>query len=127
MTHEAVLQVWDLLSQEPVAGLSDYATREEISGVVDAVHDLAVTTVTNDHVAHLGEVIVEGFFERFGGYTPTELLDELDLSREDLVADLVWIAQRAVDALRQTGDLERMLRAQLEPFYTSPEVAALLE
>jgi len=31
------------------------------------------------------------------------------------------------DALRETGDLERMLRTQLEPFYTSSEVKALLE
>jgi hypothetical protein len=72
-------------------------------------------------------VVVESFFEQFGGYTPTELLDELDLSAEDLVADLVRIAPRAVDALRETGDLERILRAQLEPFYTSAEVAALLD
>ncbi len=70
----------------------------------------------------LGEVIVDAFFDRFGGHTPTELLDELDLSREDIVADLVRIAPSAVDALRESGDLERMLRAELEPFYTSPEV-----
>lgn len=125
-TREAVMQVWDLLSKEQVAGLSHYATHEEISGVVDAVHELAVTTVANEHVADLGEVVVEAFFERFGGYTPTELLDELDLSREDLVADLVRIAPRAVDALRDSGDLERMLRAQLEPFYASTEVTSLL-
>ena len=125
-THEAVLQVWDLLAKEPVGGLSHYAEREDISGVVGAVHDLAVTTVANEHVARLGEVIVDAFFERFGGYTPTELLDELDLSREDIVADLVRIAPSVVDALRESGDLERMLRAELEPFYTSPEVTALL-
>lgn len=126
-TREAVLDVWDLLSQERVAGLSHYATRSEISGVVDAVHDLAVTTVANEHIADLGGVLVDGFFERFGGYTPTEMLDELDLSRDDLVADLVGIAPRVVEALRETGDLERMLRAQLEPFYTSSEVRVLLD
>ena len=71
-------------------------------------------------------MIVDGFFDRFGGYTPTELLDELELSREDLIADLVRIAPAVVDALREAGDLERMVRAQLEPFYTSPEVIALL-
>jgi hypothetical protein len=125
-TREAVLQVYDLLAQEPVVGLRHYATQEEISGVVDAVHELAVSSVANEHVAHLGEVVVEAFFERFGGYTPTELLDELDLRREDLVADLVRIAPGAVDALRETGDLERIVRAQLEPFYTSDEVIALL-
>ena len=125
-TREAVLQVWDLIAKEPVGGLSHHATREEIAGVVDAVHDLAMTTVSNEHVAGLGEVGVDAFFERFGGHTPTELLDELDLSRDDLVADLVRIAPRAVDALRETGDLERILRAQLEPFYSSDELIALL-
>ncbi len=125
-TREAVLEVWDLLAREQVAGLRHYATHEEISGVVDAVHDLAVTTVANEHVAHLGEVVVDAFFDRFAGYTPTELLEELDLSREDLVADLVRIAPAAVAALRESGDLERIVRAELEPFYASPEVTALL-
>ena len=125
-TREAVLQVWDLMAQERVAGLSRFTTREEFSEVVDAVHELAVTTVASAHVATLGEVIVDAFFDRFGGYTPTELLDELDLSRDDIVADLVRIAPSAVDALRESGDLERIVRAELEPFYTSPEVTALL-
>ncbi len=126
-TREAVLQAWDLLSREPVAGLSEYATRVEISGLVEAVHDLTVTTAVNEHVAHLGEAVVDGFFERFGGYSPTELLEELDLDRTEIVADLVRIAPAVVDALRQTGDLERMVRAELEPFYASPAVLALLE
>ena len=125
-TREAVLQVWDLMAQERVAGLSRFTTREEISEVVDAVHELAVTTVASEHVATLGEVIVDAFFDRFGGYTPTELLDELDLSRDDIVADLVRIAPSVVEALRESGDLERIVRAELEPFYTSPEVTALL-
>ena len=126
-TREAVLQVWDLVSVEPVVGLGRYATREEITGVVDAVHELAVHTVANDHVAHLGEVVVDAFFDRFGGYSPTELLDELDLSRDDIVADLLRIAPQVIEALRETGDLERIVRAELEPFYASPEVIALLE
>ena len=125
-TREAVLEVWDLLAEEPVAGLWRFATHEEVTGVVDAVHEVVVSTVASDHVARLGEVVVEGFFDRFGGYTPTELLDELDLSRADVVADLVRIAPGAVGALRETGDLERILRAQLEPFYSSAEVTALL-
>ncbi len=126
-TRAAVLQVWDLVSTEPVVGLGRFATREEITRVVGAAHELTVSTVANEHVAHLGEVVVEAFFDRFGGYTPTELLDELDLSREDLVADLVRIAPQAVAALRESGDLERIVRAELEPFYASAAVAALLD
>ena len=125
-TRDALLQVWDLMAQEPVAGLSRYASREELAEVVDAVHELAVSTIATEQVAATATVVVEGFFDRFGGYTPTELLDELGLAREDVVGDLVRIAPGVVDALRETGDLEQILRAHLEPFFSSAEVAALL-
>ena len=125
-TREAVLQVWDLVAQQEVVGLRKALTEEEISGVVDAVHELAVVTAADDHVAHLGEVLVDAFLDRFGGYTPTELLAELDLSRDDLAGDLVAIAPGVLEALRASGDLEPIVRAQLEPFYASDEVRALL-
>ena len=125
-TREAVLQVWDLVSEAEVAGLGDHVTRDEITGVLDAVHEVVVTTVATEHAARLGEAVVDGFFARFGGYTPTELLDELDLDRDDLVADLVRIAPGVVAALEESGDLERMVRAELEPFYASPAVRDIL-
>ena len=125
-TREAVLQVWDLVAQQEVVGLGSALTEDQISGVVDAVHDLAVVTAADEHVVHLGEALVDGFLDRFGGYTPAELIAELDLSREDLVADLVALAPGVLDALHASGDLERMVRAQLEPFYASDEVRALL-
>ncbi len=126
-TRDAILEVWDLVAAAPVAGLGQYTSRDDADGVVDAAHALAVTALANEHIADLGSAIVDGFFERFGGYTPTELLDELDLGRDDLVADLVRIAPGVVAALRESGDLERILRAQLEPFYASAEVTAILE
>jgi hypothetical protein len=126
-TRAAILEVWDLVAEAPVGGLGQYASREDTTGVVDAVHDLAVSTLADEHVAELGAAIVDGLFERFGGYTVTEVLDELGLGREDLVADLVSIAPGVVAALQESGDLERILRAQLEPFYTSAEVRLLLE
>ncbi|WP_309648279.1 hypothetical protein [Nocardioides sp.] len=125
-TREALLQVWDLVAQEPVAGLGEHVSADEVSGVVDAAHDLAISTLAHERVARLSDAVVEAFFERFGGYTPTELLAELDLERADLVADLVRIAPGVVGALQESGDLERLLREQVAPFYDSPEVAALL-
>ncbi|GEP40280.1 hypothetical protein NPS01_39430 [Nocardioides psychrotolerans] len=125
-TREAMLQVWDLVAQEPIGGLGEHVSTEEVSGVVDAVHDLAISTLVHERVARLSDAVVEAFFERFGGYTPTELLAELDLDRADLVADLVRIAPGVLTALEESGDLERLLREQLAPFYASPEVAALL-
>ena len=125
-TRAALMQVWDLMSEEPVSGLERYTTRDELSGVVGAVHGLAVTSTASEQVAELTRAIVTALYERFGGLTPTELLQELALEREDVVADLVRMAPPVVDALRESGDLERIVREHLTPFYASPEVTALL-
>ena len=74
----------------------------------------------------LAELVVDGFLDRFGGHTPSELLELFDLTREDLLADIARLATLVVDVLRESGDLERLLRARLEPFFTSAEVGALL-
>ncbi|MBB6628224.1 hypothetical protein H5V45_12925 [Nocardioides sp. KIGAM211] len=125
-TREAVLQVWDLAATQEVRGLGEQASYDELVAVVDAVHDVAISALSSEQVARIGDVVVDAFFERFGGYTPTELLDELDLDRDELVADLVRMAPRVVDALRASGDLEQIVRAELAPFYASAKVRKLL-
>lgn len=125
-TREAVLQAWDVAAAEPVVGLDRHASRDELTEVADAVHELAATTLESEQLGELVGTLVDGFFDRYGGYTATELLEQLDLARDDVRADLVRVAPRVVELLDGTGDLERLVRARLEPFYASPEVAALL-
>lgn len=125
-TREAVLQVWDLVSQEQVRGLGEHVDAGEVAGLVDAVHELVITTLADERVVQLGEAVVDGFLERFGGYTTSELLVELDLDSNDLVADLARLAPGAIGPLRESGELERLVRARLEPFYASDQVAAIL-
>ena len=125
-TRVALMEVWDLVEKEPVEGLSAFASREEVDDFVGAVHALATTALATDRAAELAGAVVDGFFDWFGGYTPAELLAELDIDREDLVADVIRIAPNVIEAMRETGDLERIVRAQLEPFYASAEVAVLL-
>ncbi len=126
VTREAVLQAWDQLAEEDVTGLGEHATREQVADVADALHDLAIGALATDHAADLVGSLVDAFVDRFGGYTPTELLAELDLTRDDLVADAVALAAPLVEALRTSGELEVLVRAELEPFFSSPEVAGLL-
>lgn len=125
-TREAVLQVWDLVAAEPVVGLDRHLTEEQVAGVSEAGYGLAVTALKHEAVADLAGALVVAFLDWFGGYTPTELLEQLRISRADLDADLVRLAPRILAALEQSGDLERIIRSQLEPFYASPAVAGLL-
>lgn len=125
-TREAALQVWDLAAAGQVRGLGERTSREEIAAVVDAAHALVVATAATEQAAQLADALVDAFFDHFGGYTPTELLAELEIDRDQVVTDLVRIAPGVVGAVRESGDLERIIRAQLEPFYDSVEVRTLL-
>lgn len=122
-TRDAILQVWDLVAAEPVRGTGDLTSTSEL---VDAIRDLVVTVLADPHVVEVGHAVVDGFFEAFGGYTPTELLSELDLDRADVVADAVRLAPGVVGAMVESGELEALLRAELAPFYASDAVTALL-
>lgn len=126
VTREAAMEVWGLIKQEPVEGLSSYGSRERVDDLVGAVHTLMTSALATEHAAELAGLVVDGFYDWFGGYTPAELLAELDIDRADLVADIGRLAPNVIEALRESGDLERIVRAQLEPFYASDEVAALL-
>jgi hypothetical protein len=125
-TREAILEVWDLVAQEPVAGLEAYLTREDLAGVATAGHDLVTSTAASPRAAEAAEVVVAAFLARFGDRTPAELLAELELDREQLVDDLVRLAPSVVGVLRESGDLERLLRSRLEPFWASDRVAGIL-
>lgn len=125
-TREAILQVWDQASGERVIGLGAYAAHEDTAGVIDAAHELAVTALGTEPAAGIAALVVDALFDWFGGYTLAELLDQLEWPRDALVAHLTRLAPFAVDTLRGSGDLERLIRAQLEPFYSSPEIIDLL-
>jgi hypothetical protein len=126
-TREAVLQVWDLVAAEPVRGLGDDVDVDQLDGIVEASHDLVVSVLAHPRVVALGHAVVDGFFEAFGGYTPGELLEQLDLDRDDLLADVVRFAPLVVGSLVESGELKQLLRAELAPFYASDEVVRLLE
>ena len=80
----------------------------------------------NEEAALLAEALVDAVFEWFGGYTPAELLTAFGLSTSDVVEYLTAVVRDAVVALRDSGALERALRAHLEPFYSSPSVREIL-
>jgi len=125
-TREALLQVWDLLAEEPVGGVEAYADRQQVSRLVEAVHGIVATGAGTEHVAALADAFVDAFFATYGEHPIATLLDELQISRDDLLTDLAAVVPLALDAARKDGELERLVRVRVEPFFRSPAVTALL-
>jgi hypothetical protein len=125
-TRAAVLQVWDLYSDKPVGGLSAYAEEDDVHTFVSVVQQIVAASATTEQAGALADSLVDAFFGVYGEYPITTLLQELEVSRDDLVADAQSFATTALTAAHESGRLEDLVRARLEPFFRSPAVAEIL-
>lgn len=125
-TRAAVLQVWDLYADQPVGQLGKHAEKDDLYRIVGIVKDLVSEAAATEQAGELVDALVDSFFARYGKYPAKALLDELEIGREHLVADIGVIAGRVIETANQDGAVERLIRARLEPFFKSPEVEAIL-
>lgn len=125
-TRAAALEVWDLYAAKPIGSLTAYVEAEDAHRLVDLVRAAVAEASATEPAAELVDSLVDAFFGVYGASPLGDLLDGLAISRDDLVADATALATTAVDAARESGRLEELVRARLEPFFTSPEVAAIL-
>lgn len=125
-TRDAVLQVYDLFADQPVQGLDAHVEAEDLHTFVAVVHEIVAAGATSEHIAELADSLVDAFFEIYGPYPVTTLLDELGIGRDDLVADVTSFAATAIATAQANGRLEGLVRDRLAPFFSSPAVTAIL-
>jgi len=125
-TKDAVLEVFDLYADKPVVRLDQLGSREDAARVAGLLQDIVIAGAPTAPVLALVDALIDGFFTTYGEHPVSALLDDLDLGRDDLVAHATAIVPRILDQARDSGELERLLRARLAPFFASPEVAAIL-
>lgn len=125
-TREAVLQVWDLIAAEPLRGLGDRASADEVAEVADAVQQLVTSTLAHPHAVSFAHSVVDALAEGYGRHTATELLSELGVDRADVIAGAARRAPAVLEVLVESGVIESWLRSELAVFYSSDAVTGLL-
>lgn len=125
-TRAAVMQVWDLYSDEPIGALGKFVEEDDVHRFVAVVHEIVATSAGTEQVAGLADAMVDSFFAAYGEHPVATLLEELELGRDELVADAQSFAATALAAAHGSGQLEALIRARLEPFFRSPAVSAIL-
>ncbi len=126
-TRSAVLEVFDLYADTPIGRLDRLISAEDARRIGGLGQDVVITAATAEPILKLVDALIDGFFTVYGEYPAADLLDELDITREVLVEYAVVAAPRLFDAVAASGELDRIIRDQLSPFYSSPEVAEILE
>ncbi|MEV6138763.1 hypothetical protein AB0L63_22400 [Nocardia sp. NPDC051990] len=124
--HEAAMEFWDLHANEPVSGLRDYLTQQDLNELVLLCYEIAVTTREKEYFGLLVDECVDVFFTKYGDYTLAAMLPELGLSGDDIATEILRYGPAVIEGAKRNGVLGKLIRERLEPFYTSDVVLAIL-
>ena len=122
----AVLEVYDLYAGKPAKPLSEIIAPDDAARIAGVGQDVVIAAAVAEPVRRLVDAFIDGFFAIYGDLPAAEILDDLDLTRDIVVEYAVAAAPRAIAAIHGSGELDRIVRDRLAPFYTSPEVLAIL-
>lgn len=124
--REAVLQVFDMYADQPVPRVRELADQEDLRRVAGLLQDIVIAGAPTEPVLALLDALIDGFFAVYGDEPVSTLIDDLGLTPDDLTSHLTPIVGRVARAAAEAGLLEELVRERLRPFYSSPDVAALL-
>ncbi|WP_203337494.1 hypothetical protein [Nocardioides limicola] len=126
-TRAAVMEVWDMFADKPLPLPSEHVAEEDVLRFAGVLHEAVATAAASGPAGDLVEALVAGFFHVYGEHPLATLLEELEVTRDDLIEDLTAVVGTTAAALHRAGVLEDAIRSRLAPFWSSDEVAALLE
>ncbi|WP_328392426.1 hypothetical protein [Nocardia sp. NBC_00416] len=124
--HDATMEFWDLHADEPISGLREYLTKQDLNELVGLCYRIAVTTREKEYFGLLVDECVQVFHEKYRDYTVAALLGELGLSGEDIVTEILRYGPAVIETAKRDGVLAGLIRERLEPFYHSDEVLKIL-
>lgn len=124
--HDAAMEFWDLHADEPVSGLRDYLTQQDLRDLVLLCYEIAVTTREKEYFGLLVEECVQVFHSKYGDYTLAAMLPELGLTADDITTEILRYGPAVIEAAKRDGVLAGLIRERLEPFFLSDEVLGIL-
>lgn len=124
--QDAAMEIWDLHADEPVSGLREYLSRQDLSELALIVHRIAITTRNKEYFGHVLDECIDVFFENYGKHSLASLLPEVGIDHDLLVGEILAYAPPVIEQAKRDGVLAAQIRTRLAPFFHSAEVAALL-
>ena len=125
-TGVAVLEVFDLYADRPAGRHDSVLSEDDAQRIASLAQDVAIPAAASAPVRDLIDALIDAFFQIYADYPAATLLEDLDLGRDALTAHALAFSPRVISAAVATGEVERAVREQLAPFYSSPAVAAIL-
>lgn len=126
LLHESALEIWAGLRQQTIAEARASVSSEDVEELFVIGYEHWRSLRKTAWYGAMIDAGVAGFFDKYGESSLPELLDEMGVSREMILGDLMRFAVPALAVLKKKKLLEPLVRRWLTPFYASEVASKLL-
>lgn len=124
--REGVTEVWDKVKQGKASLFRDYVSSRDVEDFFVIGYEYFRKLRKTEYFSAVINAGVDSFFDKYGDTNLRKLLDEVGISEDMLIAEGMRFAPQVIKALQKRKLLEPAIRRNLESFYASAEVAAIL-
>ena len=124
--REVALDVWEQLKDSKVSLFRDFLGGGDLEDFFVIGYEYWHQLRKTDWYVTLIDAGVDGFFDRYQDSSLGEILEEIGIGRDMLVADAMRFAPKAIEGLKHRGLLEPMIRRNLQDFYLSGAVEKII-
>lgn len=125
--RDNLLDIWDDIKQQPISTYQQLVSSVDIEEFFVLIYELWRDFRKSDYFKVLIDLGIDAFFNRYGNTPLDELLAEVGITQQMLLADALRFAPPILALLQQKSLLEPMIRQYLRPFYASEAVQAILQ
>lgn len=130
LTNEKIIELgmdaWADFKSMKISGFRNYVDTNDIEEFYVASFEYWKHLRTTDFYKGCICETIDFFYDKYRDTSLAELLDDLRIEEGMLVEDAITFAPKVIEHLKRTGMLQDVLRRNLQPFYESDAVVAIL-
>lgn len=117
---------WNEVKLNRISAFRDYVSEADIEDFFVIGFEYWRDLRKTDYYRDMIDAGVDFFFKKYGKSTLNELLEEMGVDRDMIVAEAMHYAPHVLGVLNKKGLLEKAVRRQLEPFFHTDAAQKLL-
>ena len=126
LLRESALEIWASLKGMTVAEVRSTVSADDVEELFVIGYEHWRSLRKTSYYSGMINAGIACFYDKYGKQSLTTLLDEVGVTREMILTDLMRFAPPALAALKKKKLLEPLVRRLLAPFFASESATALL-
>jgi hypothetical protein len=115
----SIMDFWDAFENNTLSELQEGMDALDLADLVVLGYEFWLSFRKTQYFRESYEAIVDYWFEKYGSTPLSELFEDLDLTSDIFLREAQRYAPRALKKLKDSGQLESLIRRRLSGFYQS--------